>query len=77
MAKPEDDKPRGGGRDGDGPKGQNKTYTVRNPDTGEVRTVTQREWREQKLGQAGFVKPEDLSEDDSDDDTQSSGGTNQ
>lgn len=42
--------------------GQSKTYTVTNPTTGETKTVTQREWREQKLGQQGFEKPPDLDE---------------
>jgi hypothetical protein len=43
--------------------GQDKTYQVRNPATGETRTVTQREWREGRLGQAGFEKPADMPED--------------
>jgi hypothetical protein len=43
--------------------GQDKTYQVRNPSTGETRTVTQREWREQRLGQLGFEKPADMPED--------------
>lgn len=48
---------------GPGNRGQDKTYTVTNPATGEQRTVTQREWREQKLGQQGFEKPADMPDD--------------
>ena len=40
--------------------GQQKSYTVTNPTTGESKTVTQREWREQQLGRAGFEKPAEL-----------------
>ena len=58
MARPED---AGQGRGtGPGNQGQDKVYTVTNPATGESRQVTQREWREQKLGQAGFKKPDDM-----------------
>lgn len=47
--------------------GQDKVYEVTNPQTGEKRTVTQREWREQKLGRAGFQKPDDMPEDEAGD----------
>lgn len=50
------------GRGTDTAKGQQKTYDVTNPTTGETRTVTQAQWREQKLGQQGFEKPADLDE---------------
>lgn len=43
-------------------KGQNKVYQITNSTTGEVRTVTQRQWREEKLGQQGWQKPDDLDE---------------
>jgi hypothetical protein len=43
--------------------GQDKTYTVTNPTTGETRTVTQREWRSEQLGKAGWEKPADLPDD--------------
>jgi hypothetical protein len=56
-----DDKREGVRGPGDAP-GQKKTYEVTNPTTGEIRIVTQAEWREQKLGQQGFQKPPDLPE---------------
>ena len=61
------------GRGTAGAKGQQKTYDVTgtNPQTGEAlppRTVTQAEWRSEKLGQQGYTKPEDL-----DDDTETTG----
>jgi hypothetical protein len=43
-------------------KGQNKLYQITNPATGEQRTVTQAQWREEKLGQQGWQKPADLPE---------------
>lgn len=46
----------------EGAPGQDKTYQITNPSTGETRTVTQREWREGKLGQQGWQKPADLPE---------------
>lgn len=59
----------------DGPPGQNKTWTITKPATGESRTVTTREWREQQLGRDGWEKPADMPEesdtdvvDDDDDD---------
>lgn len=45
-----------------GPPGQQKVYTITNPATGETRTVTQQQWREEKLGKAGWEKPEELPE---------------
>jgi hypothetical protein len=47
-------------RGGTNAPGQQKTWTVTNPKTGETRQCTSREWREQKLGQQGFLKPPDL-----------------
>jgi hypothetical protein len=41
-------------------KGQQKTYVITNPATGETRTVTQQQWREEKLGKAGWEKPADM-----------------
>lgn len=48
-------------------KGQQKTYDITgtNPVTGDAlppRTVTQEQWRLEKLGQQGYVKPTDLDE---------------
>lgn len=60
------------GRGNQDNRGQNKTWNVTNPTTGETRTVTTREWREQKLGQQGFEKPVDLEETVED---ETSGGT--
>lgn len=54
-----ENKPDSPGKSGQAP-GQDKTYDITNPATGETRTVTQREWREQKLGQQGFEKPAEL-----------------
>lgn len=54
MADP--NKPRGT----DHAPGQQKSYSITNPSTGESRTVTQAEWREQKLGQQGWQKPVDM-----------------
>lgn len=48
-------------------KGQSKTFTITNPATGESREVNQRQWREEKLGQAGWQKPEDVDDDFEDD----------
>jgi hypothetical protein len=59
MEDPKGDKGKG---TGPGNKGQDKVYTVTNPTTGETRTVTQRQWREEKLGQQGFEKPAELPE---------------
>jgi hypothetical protein len=47
-----------------GPPGQEKTYDITHSVTGETRTVTQRQWREEKLGKAGWVKPVDLEEEE-------------
>lgn len=47
------------------PPGLNKEYVITRtlPDgTVETQTVTQRQWRDQKLGQAGWEKPPDLEE---------------
>jgi len=33
-----------------------QSYEAQNPETGETKTVTLREWRDQKLGQQGWVK---------------------
>jgi len=45
---------------GDSNKGQQKTYVITNPATGETRTVTQQQWREEKLGKAGWEKPAEM-----------------
>lgn len=37
-----------------------KTFVVKHRDTGEERTVTARQWREQDLAGAGFPAPPDL-----------------
>jgi hypothetical protein len=37
-------------------------WLVKNPATGETRTVTQREWNAAQLGKLGFTKPADLVE---------------
>lgn len=63
--KPEDT-PKGG-KGLEHAKGQQKTYDITgtDPATGEPlpdRTVTQAEWRQEKLGKAGYVKPEDMDE---------------
>lgn len=55
------------GRGTDRASGQDKTWDVEgfDPKTGEPlpsRTVTTREWREEKLGKAGYTKPADLDE---------------
>ena len=60
MSPKPEDKPQGGQGTGPGNKGQDKTYTITNPATGEQREVTQRQWREEKLGQQGWEKPADL-----------------
>ena len=68
MAKPEGaggGRPEGkGGGPGEGNRGQDKVHTITNPATGETRQVTQRQWREEKLGQQGWQKPADMPEDD-------------
>jgi hypothetical protein len=52
----------GQGKNTENAAGQQKSYNVTNPTTGETRTVTQAEWREQKLGQQGFEKPDVVDE---------------
>jgi hypothetical protein len=48
MAKPE------------GPPGQQKTFTVTHPtDPSSPKTVTQEQWKEDKMGQAGWTKVDD------------------
>ena len=46
----------------EGAPGQDKTFVITYPPTGETKTVTQREWREEKYGQQGWVKPADVPE---------------
>jgi hypothetical protein len=68
--KPEDPGSQGKGHGGGPPagaKGQDKVWNVTGTDpvTGlplPPRTVTTRQWREEKLGQQGYVKPDDLDE---------------
>lgn len=62
---------KGQGKGTSGAAGQQKSYVVTNPTTNETRTVTQAEWREQKLGKQGFVKPDDLDETEDTGDTTS------
>ena len=55
MAKPTDP--------GSSAPGQQKTYVITHPtDPTSPRTVTQEEWREEKLGQKGWSKPADMPE---------------
>jgi len=50
--------------------GQQKTYDITGtaPDGTALpaRTVTQQQWREEKLGKQGYVKPEDLDDTETD-----------
>ena len=47
----------------DAPPGQQKTYVVTHPtDPTSPKEVTQEQWREDKMGQAGWVKPPDMPE---------------
>lgn len=60
-------------------KGQQKTYDITGtaPDGTPLppRTVTQQQWREEKLGKQGYVKPEDLDETEGDTGGTTTGGT--
>lgn len=57
-------KPEGAGGGTESAPGQQKTFEITNPATGETKTVTQAEWREQQLGKAGWVKGSDAPEDE-------------
>jgi len=39
---------------------KDKKYRISNPQTGETREVTLQEWTQQKLGERGFRKPDDM-----------------
>jgi hypothetical protein len=43
-------------------KGLDKEYEVSHPLTGETRIVTQRQWKDEKLGRAGWEKPPEMIE---------------
>jgi hypothetical protein len=53
MARPDDP--------GSQAPGQQKTYVVTHPtDPSSPKTVTQQQWREDKMAKAGWVKPADV-----------------
>lgn len=63
---------------GPGNRGQDKTWTITHPEQpGVTREVTTREWREQKLGQAGWEKPADMPEEEAPADGSTDGSTPQ
>lgn len=47
-------------------RGQSKTYVITKPGE-QPRTVTQQQWKDEKLGQQGWQKPDDLDENAPDD----------
>ena len=58
-------KPAGTGSRPNPGQGQQRTWAITHPTTGEVReNVTTESWRIDKLGQQGFEKPPDMPEGD-------------
>lgn len=50
-------------------KGQDKTYTVTLPQTGETREVTQAQWRGEQLAKLGWMKPEEMPDEEETDES--------